>query len=315
MAIKKYKDYLNESLAASAQTEPSSEAAKEAKKLNLTYVGFGRYSDSTGKVTYTVQNNKLVPYKGKQEVANASANLMAKPDKDPEINKKAAVQINKASKVVNKQQKIDSAMTMQQAQEADQIHNALSQYYNNGLFSSDELSAIQNFVNTSFGPVNSFLYKGIDATQTPDDAQQIGAIVDTLDAAFQGTSAPFDYPTYVGLSDRYDATKLKAGSVYQFRGYASTTLDYHNLLDVYNEVSQDPQAPKTILQLEVQKGQQAIYVSGLTTNKVNNSMETLLPRGAKVEILSGPDMVDSSVLGRDQGLTVALIRGVLIEDV
>ena len=45
-----------------ALVEPQSNSSSEAKKMGLTYVGFGRYTDNTGQVTHIVQNDKLIPF-------------------------------------------------------------------------------------------------------------------------------------------------------------------------------------------------------------------------------------------------------------
>ena len=69
----RYEDYLKESLAAQIMQQPKSKVMLQAEKLGLTYVGFGRFADNQGNVTYMVNNNKLVPFENQQD-AYASYN-------------------------------------------------------------------------------------------------------------------------------------------------------------------------------------------------------------------------------------------------
>ena len=50
--VNRFSEYLDESLASQMMVEPSSEAAAMAKKMSLTYAGFGRYADKSGKIKY-----------------------------------------------------------------------------------------------------------------------------------------------------------------------------------------------------------------------------------------------------------------------
>jgi len=68
--MKKFGEYLEESLAAEIKSEPKSMAAKQARKMGLSYVGFGRYADNKGRVAYTVENDRLVPFKSMEHIVN-----------------------------------------------------------------------------------------------------------------------------------------------------------------------------------------------------------------------------------------------------
>lgn len=316
--MKKYGEYLSESLVSQVAEDPSSNAAAEAKKLGLTYIGFGRYTDGSGGLTYTVQNDKLVPFKGKEDIAKSVVTARDKPNKDPAVNQQQMAQAEKDIRVGQRREKQDQKFLDQTAKEVEKVHKALSGYYNDGMFGQNELDAIDAYTSSVAPAVNLFLYKGFDVTTDPTIAEQVSQVVDNLDAAFENTEAPMDYTVYTGLSARYNPNKMKEGEIYSFRGYISGSLDHNVCLDSFDDANSN--GIKTILQIEVHQGQKAIYVDGLSPVAQRSiyskgQKETILPRGSKAEILSGPHMLDESILGgNSQGSQVALFHCVLVED-
>ena len=86
--MKKYGEYLEESLALQAKAEPKSAAAKEARKMGLSYMGFGRYADRKGKLAYVVHDDRLVPYKSEDDVDSMHYKAYTAQESEPVTKKK-----------------------------------------------------------------------------------------------------------------------------------------------------------------------------------------------------------------------------------
>lgn len=302
-----YGDYLNENLALNVKTEPSSVTAAEAKKLGLTYLGFGRYADETGQVAYTVVRNKLVPFKHIEHLQKMADKVNSGIEVDPE--QKAAV--DKALKVSHDIKDKNIRDLTKTYKEIVRSEKEFKKAYNPNNFAPEELDALQSYTNDLFGPVNNYLYKGFDDTIDPGTAQAVQNAVVTLDSMFQRVQAPFDHIVYTGLTTRYDPINFTAGKDYIFRGYTSCSLDYNTALDVYDQTGQ--QSPKILMQIDVQKGQRSVYVDSLTG--LTRDKEIILPRGSKIKILSGPHMVDDElIVHQPKGDQIALFHCQLVQD-
>lgn len=315
--INKFTEYLNESLAAQMMTEPSSETAVMAKKMSLTYVGFGRYADKSGKIKYIVKNNQLYPFKGKDIEQGNIDNLEAQMDN-------ASVKDDvEASQVLNKKHKtslmaikadevIKNKYKKQNIKLINSYDKQLKSLYLPSLFNEDEYNALNAYVNQDASNINRYLYKGFDIDTTPDQANQIVQLVQNLDNAFEEAGAPFEYTVYTGLSSRYDFNKIKPNNDYVFRGYISTSLNHDiitNMLDF-----DQTQPVGTVLEIDIKKGQKSIYTDGLFGDQMKN-YETLLPRGTKVKVLGGPFMLDGdiSTVG-SSGKQIALFKCSIAEE-
>lgn len=295
--MKKYAEYISESLTAelTQEPDPTSATAVQARKMNLAYVGFGRYEDQTGRLAYIVKNNQLVPFRAKEEVAKltqtANDSLNVKDDKLSDI-VQAAEKGNGALKEVDARAK---RYIQRKDKEVDKVSNELGNFYNPNVFTPEELESLNYYTEEGFGPINRYLYKGFDDTTTPEDAQNIVDNIENIDSAFDETGAPFDYTVYTALSQRYDHNKIKAGSDYIFRGYVSTSLDHNVATDLFMFMNgTNPDAVGTLLEIDIKTGQKSIYMENITYHQ--GEFETLLPRGTKLKIESGPHMVDHSTL-------------------
>lgn len=306
--MKKYGEYLEESLTAEIKSEPRSAAAKQARKMGLTYVGFGRYADNKGRVAYTVDNDRLVPFKGQKEVNKMydKASMTRNEDKYRELTSQA----DQFSKISNKRVKEDSKILKLKEKDVIATAKSLSSMYKPEMFDDAEFQAIQDYTNNGFMEINRYLYKGHDEGIDADTSNRIGQAVDALDSAFEGTQTPFPFTVYSGLSSRYSASKIQAGSEYVFRGYLSTSLSHDVAISGFTS-----SAEPVVLQIEVAKNQKAIYVDSVSSR--DGEMETLLPRGSKVKIISGPHPLPISVisgLDDDRGV-IQLFHCQLIQDV
>ena len=295
--MKKFGEYLSESLTAelTQEPEPSSATAIQARKMNLTYVGFGRYEDQTGRLAYIVKNNQLIPFRGKDEVAKiaqtANDSFGVKDEKLSDI-AQAAEKGNSALKEVDVRVK---RYIQKKEKELNNTAGELANFYKPNVFTPEELDSLNYYTEEGYGPINRYLYKGFDDTTTPEDAQNIVDNIENIDSAFDETGAPFDYTVYTALSQRYDYNKIKPGSDYIFRGYISTSLDHNVATDLFMFMNDtDPNAVGTLLEIDIKTGQKSIYMENISYH--TGEFETLLPRGTKLKIVSGPHMVDHSTL-------------------
>jgi hypothetical protein len=303
----KYGDFLTENLAANVVAEPSSEAAAEAKKLGLTYLGFGRYADETGRVAYTVIRNRLVPFKHSEQLERMVDRATNGSINDPE--QEAVVQ--KQLKISRQVKDSDIRALTQTYKDIVRNEKEFKKAYNPANFAPEEISALQAYTNDLFQPINNYLYKGFDDTIDPQTAQDVQNTIVTMDNMLARSQAPFDHIVYTGLTARYDPSKFSQGKDYIFRGYTSCSLDYNTALDVYTQV--DQQAPKVLLQIDIQRGQNATYVDSLTGTTFDK--EVVLPRGSKIRILSGPHNIDDEIIvHHSRGEQIALFHCQLVQD-
>lgn len=316
--MKKFGEYLEESLAAEVKSEPKTAAAKEARKLGLTYMGFGRYANSKGEISYLVDKDKLVPYKSRDEIDSMYYKQKTSPKKISTSAKNAGKNVQQEpdwqfyNNALNKREVEDSKILRQKGKEAEATHRELTKFYKEGMFSQDEFDAIVDYTGEGFGPVNRYLYKGHDPEVTPEQDEYINSMIENLDSAFEETQAPFPYTVYTGLSERYSADKIKPGSEYIFRGYLSTSVSFDVSITSFTDGTMSSKNP-VVLQIEVGKGQKSIYVDALSQHQ--GEMETMLPRGSKIKIVSGPHIMDYSIMnpGADP-MKIALFHCVLVED-
>ena len=327
--MKKFEEYLEENLALQAKVEPKTAASKEARKMGLTYMGFGRYADRKGKLAYIVHDDRLVPYKSQDDVDSMHYKAYTAQQSQPAVKKKnisptakgQPAQPSKAellkkdadfyTKVNSKRSKEDAKILKDLYKDANAVDKELFKFYKPGLFDETELQAISNYTADGYQAINRYLYKGHDDGATPENDQYLADNINALDSAFEETQAPFDYTVYSGLSSRYSADKFQLGGEYVFRGYISTSLDFNTAIGGFADVGASDQP--VVLQIEVKKGQKSIYLDAVSDN--SGERETLLPRGSKVKILTGPHVLDSNLFTDAYGTTtIALFHCQLVED-
>lgn len=306
--MKKFGEYLEESLAAEIKSEPKTMAAKQARKMGLTYVGFGRYADNKGRVAYIVDNDRLVPFKGQGEVGKMfdKSSTINNDEKSKELFKQA----DQYYKVNNKRSKEDRKILKEKDKDVIKTAKQLGSLYRPEMFDDAELQAIEAYTGDAFTEINRYLYKGHDEGVDANRADDIGRMVDALDSAFDGTQAPFPFTVYSGLSGRYRADKIQPGGEYIFRGYISTSLSHDVAISGFTD-----SAEPVVLQIEVSKGQKAIYVDNLSAT--DGELETLLPRGSKVKVISGPHPLPWGVINgdNDDQSAIQLFHCQLIQDI
>lgn len=305
--MKKFGEYLEESLAAEVKSEPKTMAAKQARKMGLIYVGFGRYADNKGRVAYTVDNDRLVPFKGMSDISKMY-------DKAENINddgkyKEAIKQVDQLVKQSDKRSREDQKILKQKDKDVVKVAKRLGSFYRPEMFDDAELEAIESYTGDAFADINRYLYKGHDEGVDANMADAIGRMVDALDSAFDETQAPFPFTVYSGLSGRYKAEKIKPGQEYIFRGYLSTSLSHDVAISGFTD-----SAEPVVLQIEVSKGQKAIYADNLSS--VDGELETILPRGSKVKVISGPHPLPWGIINGDNEdqSAIQLFHCTLVQD-
>lgn len=311
----KYGDFIAESLAAEIKSEPKTAAAKEARKLGLTYMGFGRYADNKGQIAYLVHNDRLVPYKSQDEIGSMYNKQQSAPKKAPASGKGTDKNVQKEpdwkfySDALNKRQKEDDKILQEKDKLAEATHKELSKFYKPNMFSEDEFDAIYDYTNEAYGPVNRYLYKGHDPEVAPEEDEIIANLIQNLDSAFEETQSPFAYTVYSGLSDRYNAKDIKPGGEYIFRGYLSASLRHDVAISSFASGGD----MSVVLQIEIAKGQKSIYVDSLSEHE--GERETILPRGTKIKVISGPHVTDYGIMNSSADeMKIALFHCTVIED-
>jgi hypothetical protein len=282
--MKKFKEYLLEDLSGSL-VEPQSNAAVQAKQLGLVYVGFGRYEDpNTRQITHIVQNDRLVPF--------------AK-----------AVKTN-----TYQQQSSDDYGSYAKAMrpEIDQVSVALTNHYKPEKYKVEELDAIQMYTNTAYSDVNQRLISlpmGINARDiqptSPDD--YVPGIINNMDSDLAKSKAPLVFTVYTGLGGNYDPTQFAPGQEMSFKSFRSSSLNPNVVL---NNIGRDGEQSVALLQIQVQKDSNGIYVNDFSSNP--DESEYILPRGAKIQIIDGPlRSVGSNQFTQESNLQVKYFKCIL----
>lgn len=302
-----YGEYLNETLADEVKSENNrTAAARQAKQMGLVYAGFGRYLDAKGKVSYVVQDGKLVPYKGLEDVQKMY-NKAQTTTGNPEKTKLLKTQADTQSTVYKTREKEDAKILKTKNKDIVKANKELNKAYAPEMFDEQQLGAIQSYTSDFYDAVNRYLYKGHDEGVDAKRDSDIVAVVNAIDSAFENTQAPFNYSVYTALSGRYRADKIVPGEQYLFRGYLSTSLDPMIISSVENE-------GQVLLQVEIGQGQKALHIDQLSS--APGDMETLLPRGTMVQVISGPHTLDPSLLGQsadEKSLGIALFHCAIVE--
>lgn len=327
--MKKFEEYLEESLALQAKAEPKSAASKEARKMGLTYMGFGRYADRKGKLAYLVHDDRLVPYKSEQDVDDMHYKAYTTQQNEPVTKKKSInptakgqpAQPSKAellkkdadfyNNVNSKRSKEDAKILKDLYKDANAVDKELFKFYQSNMFDDTELQAIEEYTSNGYAAINRYLYKGHDDGVSAEQDENLNQTIETLDSAFEETQTPFSYTVYSGLSSRYSADKFQLGGEYIFRGYVSTSLSFNTAIGGFADVGDSDQP--VVLQVELKKGQKAIYLDAVSVN--SGERETLLPRGSKIKIISGPHVLDSNLFTDAYGTSsIALFHCTVTED-
>lgn len=246
-----------------AMQETSSKASQQAKQLGLMYVGFGRYEDPTTKqVTHIVQNDVLVPYR-----KAIKTNTYKSQNSDDYGNLAGAL-----------------------SPEAKELNNILIQTYGPEAYDEKELAAIGDFVNSSYSDINDLLTKfpaGTPITKImPDGPEDTRTdIISALDSAMKKSRTPVEFIAYTKLDKSVQRMDIIPGTAFKFKGFRNTTISLGAILA-------DTEEESAVLQIKVKKNARGIYTANYS--ETPDDGEFILPRGAKIEVLGGPNRLVGS---------------------
>lgn len=263
---------INEDLNLIAQHDPVSRSAQQAQTLGLKYVGFGRYEDpKTQQITHIAQNDKLVPFK-------------------------RAVRTN-----TFKTQNADDIGTYTElmSPEIQELHAVLTAHYSPEKYDDRQLDAIYTYTNAGYVDINnrlSMLPSGVPANKieptSPKDT--IIDIISSLDSALKKSRAPGDFLTYTKLAQDIDVTGIQAGTSFRFKGYRDTSINMQTVINSSENsmMSASGRPLVVLLQLRVRKNSPGMYIADYALNSEEG--EFLLPRGATIQVVSGPNKLVGS---------------------
>jgi hypothetical protein len=239
-----------------ANAEPSNVAADQAKQLGLTYVGFGRYEDpKTRQVTHIVQNDSLVPYK-------------------------KAIKTN-----TYRQTSSDDIGNLYNtlSPDVEDLINGLSAAQPVTIYDESEINAIQYFISGGYVEINdrlSTLPAAIPAKniQPNDPNDDMSDVIAALDSAIKKSRAPEEYVVYIAVEPE-STDGIQPGTSFRFKSFRNASVNLQSVID--------PEENETfILQVRLKKNARGLFTGELS--ETPEEAEVLLPRGAKIEVLSGP---------------------------
>lgn len=245
-----------------ANIEPSNTAADQATQLGLIHVGFGRYEDpKTSQITHIVQNDNLVPYK--------------KAIKTNTYKSTSSDDIGKLYDTVSP--------------DVQSLMNGLSAAQPITLYDDNEINAIQYFIGGGYTEVNDRLAslpvaipgKNIQPDGPGDDLPNI---ISALDSAIKKSRAPEEYIAYVAIDT--DSTEgIIPGKSFRFKSFRNASVNLQSVIDPEETLS-------FILQIRIKKNARGLYTGEMSETPEEG--EILLPRGAKIEVISGPNKLVGS---------------------
>jgi hypothetical protein len=274
MIIKRIHEDLN---AAKAEDE-NSNAVKAAKKLNLNYVGFGRYEDpKTNQISHVVQNDKLVPFN-------------------------RAVKTN-TFKQENSDDIGNYANIMQP--DMDELTTALAQHYSADKYDNREIDAISHFTNDGYADINkrlSSIPSNVPANklETLSNDDRTADVIASLDSAIKKSRAPGEFMIYSKLGQNQDMFSFAPGKSFTHRGYMTSSVSLQSVLRSIEPdkmtTSRTGRPTVALLQVHVKKNAKGLYTSNFSNT---DEGEFMLPRGAKMTVMNGPQKLVGSDAATD----------------
>ena len=299
----------------------TSQASAKAKKLGLTYLGFGRYGvvnkDRKTQVTHVVKRDNLIPvaktnFKYDKKTGRETAEHKPEPvgkefaSWKMKFGKKHEKDVAGAKKVADDyvlgpqdsydlhshlEDKIGPKLAKIQKNNAN-LYQQAGTHKIKGIF-----RILDEFTNDT-DDVNKHLYTG----KSPNREEERMATwkIRSMDALFAKPEfkAHHDYTVYTGTK-----ANLKPGKDYLFKGYLSTSLTPSTAHDF---VDSDKNTYPTIIQIDIKKGQKVMDINAIYDahrienpkkrdmigNQYESEMEHLLPRGSKLKVTEGPFFMD-----------------------
>lgn len=255
-----------------------SDASKEAKRIGVRYLGFGRYGKE-GKETHRVINGRLVPFKSKIVPKNlkisgkdVTSDSLKQPTNVPKVRTKPTPVAREVFKTVKK--------------EGTAIHRELSKFYKQKNLDSDEENALKGYVGEGYQSISKYLKETSGGNKKVDrysfkytqntNFDDVEEAIDHLDEILRSHKAPFSFTSYSGTRN----LEMEEGGEYLLPLYTSMSTN----IDVARGfVDYDGTESPTLLQFEVKKGQKGFYYGG-------PEQEFIIPRNAKIKVKTKKQM-------------------------
>jgi len=298
---KKFSSYIENKLDESIvdnyqEVKPQSTAAREAKKLHLTYIGFGRYTNKQGVITHVVENGQLkeltkpvFDYASKSVINDKQVPEKKLRKQEEEHYQKRDADLYQANKNFHK-------FSAEQYKRYRKIRTELKKFYDPEFYDDNEKQALEYYTGDGAEAINQHLYSGkYEQGPQGNEDDDLTQMVDDIDSAMEnGPTTPFDFVSYTGLSMRYKKENIKPGQTYVFKGFVSSSINHEEALQFAGEgynnsfgaTSNPLKTSGIILELNIKKGQKGIYLKNLSGYQEEE--EFLLPRETAIKIVSGP---------------------------
>lgn len=291
--------------------KPSREISKaqvSAKKLGLSYIGFGRYGVKNKKgefkVTHIVRNDQLkaitqtafdiktgkfehkpqdIPkkefgawrnkFQGKYEKSIAqskASDIDRKYDGEPE----GDVLLNAGKKLYKQTKKIRENI----------FKSNFEKYKKNNIHQDKKIQAVlKRFIETT-DDINTLIHVGPSVNR--HNERVAGWKIRMLDTAFKNETfvSDSDYSSYTGTK-----AKLENGKTFKFKGFLSTTVNPGAAQGKELDHTKGEIRRPTLIQIDIKKGQKVIDINAaVPDNKHFEDDEHIMPRNTKLKIIDGP---------------------------
>jgi hypothetical protein len=272
----------------------------QAKRLGLTYLGFGRY----GKMSMPAaspNNNKAKPSvpEGQYQVTHIVRNglLVQTPVAPPENNYYPAPD----------QRSIHSYLEKQAKRVREQLEASKGRQKT---FLTKAIDTMKDFTASGYVTINRVLMTNMLSKAHPSIIHKIT----TLDKLYKNPITQLDSNLTVYAST---SAPMKKGKVFQFKGFMSTCVcpktaagfeggasadvDIHPPVDLDDNGKPSKQLP-TLLQIDLKKGQRALDYTSLTGGRLYQPKdaedEFILPRDSHIHIVDGPIYLKHAIVWR-----------------
>lgn len=280
----------------------------QAKKLGLSYIGFGRYGVKNKKgefkVTHVVRNDQLkaitqtkfddktgrfehlpqdIPKKEFQAWRNK---FQGKYEKSISGARSGDID-NKYDGDSSGDVLVDTAKTAykQTKKIRAEILTANTKKYMSKKIHQDKKiqSVLRKFVETT-DDINTHIHVG--PSQDRHTERMASWKIRSLDAIFKNDvfRSDHDYSSYTGTK-----TKLENGKTFKFKGFISTSMNPGAAQGQELDHEKGETRKPTLIQIDIKKGQSVIDVNAAMPDNTNaEDDEHILPRNTKLKIVDGP---------------------------
>ncbi len=304
--------------------QKGSKASTAAKRLGLTYLGFGRYGlkNKDGKihVTHHVKRDQLYPvtetgWGAKTDENGKEIRKISPVPKEfgswkSKYGKRYEKNVQTAPKTFDSMgggYEDTDELVFTIDDKTKSISRKIDKYnykkYNQDsalkkdLQSKQTKAVLDHFVNTT-DDVNKHLYKSPDPDRFKH--RHVAWKIRKMDALIKRPEfkSDLDYSVYTGTR-----ANLENGKLYTFKGYLSTSLSPSIAASF---MSDKKDSKKTMIQIDIKKGQSVIDINAALqvaqdredANSFAKEKEHLLPRNTRLKVIEGPLHMDDGVYYR-----------------